>query len=233
MVYVDNMNAPYGDMIMCHMIADSTEELLAMVQYYLYGIALLITGQSGQKERQSGQKILPVFFCFVRFKERFNAFCVPIIKAICTMADKIGVKRKWLQYPGTRHEHFDICLSKKKLAIKAGAKEVSMLERGYMMDQPQPLPVDPKEMDLAQLVMHFEENPDWKGSDQITVKVGALKYLIPHYCVADALWGMPDSFYPCDKYEWADHPLYFTTIEMVKEAIAANPDKFSAFILYP
>lgn len=30
MVYVDNMKAPFGDMIMCHMIADSTDELLAM-----------------------------------------------------------------------------------------------------------------------------------------------------------------------------------------------------------
>lgn len=29
-VYVDNMNAPYGRMIMCHMIADTTDELLAM-----------------------------------------------------------------------------------------------------------------------------------------------------------------------------------------------------------
>ena len=30
MVYVDNMEAPYRNMIMCHMIADTTEELLAM-----------------------------------------------------------------------------------------------------------------------------------------------------------------------------------------------------------
>lgn len=31
MIYIDNMNAPFGRMKMCHMIADSTEELLKMV----------------------------------------------------------------------------------------------------------------------------------------------------------------------------------------------------------
>ena len=31
MVYVDNMNAPYRNMTMCHMIADTKEELLEMV----------------------------------------------------------------------------------------------------------------------------------------------------------------------------------------------------------
>lgn len=60
-------------MIMCHMIADSTEEILQMVK-------------------------------------------------------KIGVNPKWIQDAGTPREHFDICLSKKALAIKAGAKEIGFRE---------------------------------------------------------------------------------------------------------
>lgn len=70
MVYIDNFDAPYGNMTMCHMVADTTQELLDMV-------------------------------------------------------DRIGVKRKWVQYPGTPNEHFDICLAKKKLALSAGAMEIS------------------------------------------------------------------------------------------------------------
>lgn len=42
------------------------------------------------------------------------------------MADKIGVNRKWIQGKGTIKEHFDICLAKKQLAIKHGAKTVDM-----------------------------------------------------------------------------------------------------------
>ncbi|WP_225321464.1 DUF4031 domain-containing protein [Rhizosphaericola mali] len=73
MVYIDDFNAPFGRMRMCHMIADTTDELLQM-------------------------------------------------------CDKIGVARKWIQYPNTTKEHFDICLSKKQLAIKFGAKEVGFRE---------------------------------------------------------------------------------------------------------
>lgn len=68
-VYVDDMRAPFGRMRMCHMLADTTEELLAM-------------------------------------------------------ADKIGVQRRWLQCAGTPKEHFDIALSKRALAVAAGAVEV-------------------------------------------------------------------------------------------------------------
>lgn len=77
-VYVDNMRASFGRMKMCHMIADSTEELLEM-------------------------------------------------------ADKIGVARKWLQKPGCYNEHFDIALAKRKLAVEAGAKEVTMMELGRIL----------------------------------------------------------------------------------------------------
>lgn len=73
MVYVDQFNAPFGRMKMCHMIADTTDELLQMV-------------------------------------------------------DKIGVQRKWIQEAGTPREHFDICLSKRKLAVIHGAKEITSRE---------------------------------------------------------------------------------------------------------
>lgn len=68
-VYVDDMRAKFGRMVMCHMLADTTTELLAM-------------------------------------------------------ADRIGVQRKWIQHAGTPKEHFDIALSKRALAVQAGAQEI-------------------------------------------------------------------------------------------------------------
>lgn len=73
MVYVDDFKAPLGQKFMCHMIADTTEELYAM-------------------------------------------------------ADTIGVPRKYIQNFGKYNVHFDICISKKKLAIGAGALQITSRE---------------------------------------------------------------------------------------------------------
>ncbi len=72
-VYVDDMKADYGCMKMCHMIADTDDEL-------------------------------------------------------CAMADKIGVRQKWHQ-----GDHFDICLAKRSLAVKAGAMEITRRQLGAMV----------------------------------------------------------------------------------------------------
>lgn len=75
-VYVDDMEAPFGTMIMCHMYADTHAELV-------------------------------------------------------TMANKIGVQLRWIQYAGDPVKvHFDIAQSKRKKAVKAGATEVSMMDFG-------------------------------------------------------------------------------------------------------
>lgn len=51
------------------------------------------------------------------------------------MADNIGVKRKWIQAEGTTREHFDIAIIKRTLAIKFGAKEISMQELGKIISE--------------------------------------------------------------------------------------------------
>jgi len=54
-------------------------------------------------------------------------------KELLDMAKTIGVQTKWIQYEGTPREHFDICLSKRVKAVKAGAKEISWRELGDMI----------------------------------------------------------------------------------------------------
>lgn len=77
-VYVDNMKQAWHGMIMCHMLADTEAELVAM-------------------------------------------------------AERIGVHRRHHQHPGTHRSHFDICKSKRALAVKAGAIEVESREIGRML----------------------------------------------------------------------------------------------------
>ena len=79
-VYVDNFNAKFQGMIMCHVIADSQLELLEFM-------------------------------------------------------DKIGVQRKWIQYVDTYNEHFDISLSKKKIALSKGAIEINFRDYANMVNE--------------------------------------------------------------------------------------------------
>lgn len=51
------------------------------------------------------------------------------VKELHEMADKIGVSRAHYQGPPkTINPHYDICLSKRALAVKHGAKECTMRE---------------------------------------------------------------------------------------------------------
>ncbi len=77
-VYVDDMRAQFGRMVMCHMLADTDDELHAM-------------------------------------------------------ADRIGVARRWHQKPGTAGSHYDIALSKRALAVAAGAIEITWRDAGRMV----------------------------------------------------------------------------------------------------
>ena len=47
------------------------------------------------------------------------------------MADKIGIKRKWFQ--GKRTPHYDVCLSKRKLAVEHGAQEIDRRKAGQII----------------------------------------------------------------------------------------------------
>lgn len=77
-VYVDDMKAGYGRMKMCHMLADSDEELHAM-------------------------------------------------------AARIGVARRWHQKSGTPQSHYDICLSKRALAVQFGAQKITQRQAGLIV----------------------------------------------------------------------------------------------------
>ena len=52
---------------------------------------------------------------------------------LLAMADQIGVARNWIQHAGPPHEHFDISLSNRELALAAGAKEITRRELGLLL----------------------------------------------------------------------------------------------------
>lgn len=45
---------------------------------------------------------------------------------LVSMADRIGVNRRWIQYASTWREHFDVCESKRNLVLKHGAQAVTV-----------------------------------------------------------------------------------------------------------
>ena len=50
------------------------------------------------------------------------------------MADTIGVARKWFQScPPHSRNHYDIALSKRDLAVAAGAKQITRSELGALL----------------------------------------------------------------------------------------------------
>ena len=54
---------------------------------------------------------------------------------LLAMAHKIGLNPKWIQNPGTPKEHFDLALSKRKLAVAFGAIEVTSKELAALIKQ--------------------------------------------------------------------------------------------------
>jgi hypothetical protein len=76
-VYVDDMRAPFGRLVMAHMIADTDEELHEM-------------------------------------------------------ANLIGIRREWHQAPPRYNSHYDISMSKRKLAVERGAIEITIRQTAAM-----------------------------------------------------------------------------------------------------
>ena len=50
---------------------------------------------------------------------------------LVAMARRIGVNEKWIQYPDSpKRCHFDIAMSKRALAVKAGVVEIKYMDIG-------------------------------------------------------------------------------------------------------
>ena len=57
------------------------------------------------------------------------------LEELHAMADKIGMQRRWFQKPPkASHPHYDICLSKRKLAVQAGAVEITLRQLAAMVN---------------------------------------------------------------------------------------------------
>ena len=55
---------------------------------------------------------------------------------LASMADRIGLRREWLQHPGTWKEHYDVSKGKRLQAIRAGAVEIDARQLVELMRNP-------------------------------------------------------------------------------------------------
>lgn len=70
---------------------------------------------------------------------------------LIAFAVKLGLQAKYIQFPGTWKEHFDVTEPKRKKAVLLGAVEVSFRERIIQMRTGKPNPVTQPSL--------FEETP--------------------------------------------------------------------------
>ncbi|WP_226576438.1 DUF4031 domain-containing protein [Acuticoccus sediminis] len=64
---------------------------------------------------------------------RMSHMAADSTEELLAMAFKVGVSHRHLQHKGTSTEHLDVCLSKREMAVAAGAKEVTMRELVVIM----------------------------------------------------------------------------------------------------
>ena len=79
---------------------------------------------------------MPVYVDNMRAKYGRMTMCHMLADSeseLLEMADTIGVARRWHQSAGSPKSHFDICLSKRKLAVQAGAIEITMKDAARMI----------------------------------------------------------------------------------------------------
>lgn len=90
----------------------------------------------------------------LKHKSRWCHMTADSTEELVSFALKLGLQEKYIQFPGTWKEHFDITEPKRKKAVLLGAIEVSFRERiiemGKKRTQKQPKPEQqlPHQMEL-------------------------------------------------------------------------------------
>ncbi len=68
-----------------------------------------------------------------RYVKNCHMFSDISIKELLEFAEKIGMKKNWIQKSRTGFIHFDLVESRRKRAIEMGAKEITNYEMGKIL----------------------------------------------------------------------------------------------------